>query len=110
MDPVFNATREDGKNVFKIKKVWGHRIVGQKLYWYVEYASQTSKGHASELTKSSNMLKDYVNVRPELKLAYEKMPLKYRVDLNSNNFVNPDLPVFDPEISGFNLPDGGKTF
>ena len=52
LEDVYDATRQDGKNVFKIEKVWGHKIVGQKLYWYVEYATQTSKGHASELIKS----------------------------------------------------------
>ena len=53
------------------------------------------------------MLKDYLNARPDLKLAYEKMPRKYKIDLNANNFVYPDLTVFDPEVAGFDIPDGG---
>ena len=104
---VDDATRQDGKNVFRITKIWGHNIVGSKLYWYVEYPSQTSKGHASELNNSGYMLKDYINARDNLKLAYEKMPKSYRIDLTSNKFSNPDLPVFDEHLAGFDLPDGG---
>ena len=63
------------------------------------------------LSLSKNQpVKEYVNARPELKLAYLKMYPKYRVDIDADDLDYFELPVFDSRIAGFELPDGGKTF